>query len=78
MPWEKRATPTGFLQFRERYDDGKAGRWQFQIYGFSGGPPGYETECSVCAVDGKRTVSIDARSRILIEGRRYGRNYWNH
>jgi phage gp45-like len=69
----QRTTQTGFLQFRETARD----RWRFQVYGFRG-EPGTNASCSVYAVDGKREVDIDAKDRIRIEGKWYGRLHWDH
>lgn len=71
MAWEKRGFH-GFLQLRE---DG--GRWRFAIRGFdTHGDPGM---CSaVLFAGGFRAVPIDRANRILIAGKWYGPQHWNH
>lgn len=67
----------GWYQSREIVD-GRAGAWCFQIYGFR------DDDCSVYAFDPisgdviRCDVPIDDRDRILVDGRRYGRDRWAH
>lgn len=63
----------GWLQSRE----GGTGNWCFQIHGFSGPEVG-DGWAHVYKITGQERVPIDSRNRILIEGKRYGRDHWNH
>lgn len=63
----------GYEQGRE----GGRGDWQFHIYGFG------DDDCTVATLKsdgafGSAIVPIDGLDRITIEGRKYGRRYWNH
>ena len=71
--WQKRATPSGFVQFRE----GTRGRWRYQIFGFTG-EPGAMGTARMMTADGSRDVPIDAKNRILIDGRWRSPTSWNH
>jgi hypothetical protein len=66
----------GYRQTREviRNDAGTfRTKWQFYISGFN------EGTCSVLLFDGGyEVVPIDAKDRILINGKRYGREHWDH
>lgn len=68
----------GWMQSRE----GGQGPWQFQIYGFSGPEDGDGTAAVYrIAADGTlkhQDVPIDRHNRILVDGRRYGRDHWDH
>lgn len=63
----------GYLQSRE----GGRGPWCFIIHSFGGEPDG-EGTAHLYLVDGKQAVPIDRENRILVLGRRYGRDRWNH
>lgn len=56
------------------------GTWQFHITGFDSTPSGQSGYCTVAKYGGgtEPRVPIDAKDRILIQGRRYGRSHWNH
>lgn len=55
------------------------GRWRFYVCGFDATTTGYAGSCTVMADDDiKRRVPIDAKDRILIAGRWYGRLHWIH
>lgn len=66
----------GFYQYRET----RRCRWRFVIEAFGCDdstaevlrmkPDGQSVTCS--------TIPIDAKDRLLIEGRRYGRDHWKH
>lgn len=63
----------GYFQTREA----GRGAWRFVIYGFG------STEASVYKVNPFgdliiEDVPIDPEDRILILGKRYGRNFWQH
>lgn len=68
----------GWMQQRE----GGFGPWQFYVTGFSGPEDGngiahvYRVRADGSFHD--VPVPINARSQILIEGRRWGRGHWNH
>lgn len=67
----------GYFQYIEEFNlgDNIEYRWIFYICGFS--PTG--TMASVLKSDGtKDSVPIDEKDRILINGRLYVRNHWNH
>ena len=65
----------GYFQSRE----GGKGPWLFDVTGFGGTLPDGVGTCSVLMADGSsKRVSIDAQNRILIEGRRYGEDRWDH
>jgi len=65
----------GFAQFRESTNE----PWQFIVTGFDDTFTGQEGFCSVLLADGEKDrVPIDAQDRILIRGRRYGRDQWVH
>lgn len=71
---QKRITPTGFIQYKE----GKGEPWRFYISSFDATSSGQDGFCNVLHQDGLEQVSIDKDDRILIEGKRYGRKFWNH
>ena len=65
----------GYAQYRESEID----PWHFVVTGFDETTSGQDGFCSVLLVDGERNrVPIDAQDRILIRGRRYGRDKWVH
>jgi len=68
----------GFIQSRE----GGRGNWCFQIGGFSGPEEGNGiAHVYIIRSDGSLGESphpIDGPGRVLIEGKRYGREHWNH
>lgn len=65
----------GFRQYRET----SRCRWRFYIIGFDSTPAGEHGICYVLrADDSRQAVPIDPKSRILIGGRRYGRDQWDH
>lgn len=77
--WQKRVIEGGWLQYRELRRDGTFGNWQFQVHGFDDSVTGQAGYCTVANIDTARhEVPIDACDRILINGRRYGRDHWNH
>lgn len=58
---------------------GGEGHWQFHIYGFGND----EVSCSVYRLNTSgalelETVPIDEQDRITIDGKKYGREHWNH
>lgn len=49
-------------------------RWVFVVLGFTD-----DGTCRVIKADGNHEfVPIDAKDRILVNGKRYGRNHWHH
>ncbi len=65
----------GYRQYRDSTKD----PWHFIVTGFDDTFTGQEGFCSVLLTDGERDrVPIDAQDRILIRGRRYGRDQWVH
>jgi len=63
----------GYYQTRE----GGTGPWKFVIYAFG------VNDAVVYAIDAMgalkyNRVPIDARDRLLINGKRYGRRHWDH
>jgi len=65
----------GYAQYRESAND----PWRFVVTGFDDTHTGQDGFCSVLLADGERNrVPIDAHDRILIRGRRYGRDQWVH
>lgn len=63
----------GYMQ----YHDGDC--WVFVVSGFDGTLTGVAGFCTVIRSDDTyERVPIDAKDRILIHGKRYGRRYWNH
>ncbi|MDF3888858.1 hypothetical protein [Cupriavidus basilensis] len=65
----------GFLQFRESEHD----PWRFYVAGFDATASGERGYCWVLTASGDtEPVPIDEQDRILIDGKRYGREAWNH
>ncbi|WP_404995395.1 hypothetical protein [Cupriavidus pauculus] len=65
----------GFLQFREAEGE----PWRFHVTGFDATCSGEAGQCWVLAAGGQSLpVPIDARDRLLIGGKRYGREDWDH
>ncbi|GGE30042.1 hypothetical protein GCM10011360_17670 [Primorskyibacter flagellatus] len=68
----------GWFQSRE----GGKGNWLFQIHGFSGPEDGNGiAHVYRVGTDGDlydSPVPIDGPGRITINGRKYGRDHWNH
>lgn len=65
----------GFAQFREDEND----PWRFYVSGFDSTSCGEAGECAVLRTDGGlEWVPIDAENRISINGRKYGRQHWDH
>ena len=65
----------GFLQFRE----GEGAPWRFHVAGFDATCSGEAGQCWVLAAGGQSLpVPIDAQDRLLIDGKRYGREAWDH
>lgn len=53
-------------------------RWRFRIIGFDG-TCNVDGFCTCEGANGERVqVPIDAKDRILVQGRRYGRASWTH
>lgn len=68
----------GFQQERE----GGSGPWQFRIYAF-GGPEDGDGTAAVYKINSRGAlittdVPIDTKGRILVLGKRYGRDHWCH
>ena len=63
----------GYFQHRE----GGRGHWCFVIQSFGGDPAG-DGRAELHRIVGQETVPIDAQNRILVRGRRYGRDRWHH
>lgn len=71
--WEVR----DFQGFRQSREGG--GRWKFHISSFDGSTSGESGFCWVTRMEGSpERVPIDKADRILIAGRRYGRQEWDH
>ncbi len=65
----------GYHQSRE----GSAGPWRFYVSGFDHTFSGQDGFCYVLLTGGNtERVPIDKDDRILINGRRYGREHWSH
>jgi len=65
----------GFAQYRESEGD----TWRFYIRGFDSTTGGHAGFCTIETGDGKEeTVAIDEQDRLLIVGKRYGRDHWDH
>ena len=65
----------GFKQFREDADS----PWRFYVSSFDHTSEGEDGYCWVLTSNnGLERVPIDARNRILIGGKRYGRDSWDH
>ena len=72
--WEKRDYD-GFVQYREAACES----WHFYVCGFESGCGNQGGYCNVMRTDGDtERVFIDARDRLLINGRWYGRRQWKH
>lgn len=65
----------GFVQHRESECD----PWRFYVTGFDSTFSGQDGYCWVLtAGGGTERVPIDASDRLLIGGKRYGREAWDH
>jgi len=72
---DRRRDYCGFLQVRPT----GSSKWHFVVTGFDGSCSGETGYCSVMRADESEVdVSIDTKDRILIEGKRYGPEHWNH
>lgn len=63
----------GYYQIRER----GAGPWQFVVYAFG------DKDAVIYAINDisdlcHLRVPMDAKDRLLIDGKRYGRRFWSH
>jgi hypothetical protein len=76
---QRREVSGGWLQFRCKRANGGFDNWRFQIIGFDDTVSGQAGFCNVMRADGAyNRTPIDAQDRILINGRRYGRQHWVH
>ena len=74
MSWQKREFK-GCTQYREITESGK-GKWQFQVLGFE--YLGVYEDCRVMAPDGFIVAKMDNDRNLIIDGKKYNSQHWNH
>ena len=70
----KRTINNGFVQIK----DSGSRIWKFYVTSFDNTASGENGTCYVLTEYGSVPVPIDAKDRILINGRRYDRKHWDH